>query len=57
MIVILDMDILAGSQNWNIPFNWYNFIYRKYNVKFEVASHLIVNLFYRGMILIFVFIH
>ena len=36
MIVIFRYEsILAGSQNWNIPFNWYNFIYRKYNVKFE----------------------
>jgi len=39
MIVIFRYEsVLAGHQNWNIPFNWYNFIYRKYDVKLEGFS-------------------
>ena len=30
--------VMAGGQNWNIPFNWYKFLYNEYNVILEGFS-------------------
>ena len=36
LIVMLRYDsIMAGGQNWNVPFKWYNYINDKYGVRFE----------------------